>query len=95
MGRTQRLMMICMMTTLATAVMAGCASKSLREQLNERREGDGTRKTGPAMDHFYLDSPFQKERPSTYKEFYYKHCEFVRRTRFPARNEWECTEPVR
>lgn len=84
--------------TLAACVLvvsAGCRSKTWREELEEKREGDGTRKSGPAMDHFYMDNPFQKDRPPSYKEFFYKRCEFMRRSPIPSQAEWACSEPTR
>lgn len=52
----------------------------------------GTKKSGPALDHFYIDSSFQPDRELTNKDdFFYKRCEFVRRNHFPSRSEYGCT----
>ncbi len=83
------------LAAIALLSIVACAGKTAREQLEEKREGDGTRKSGPAMDHFYMDNPFQKERPPTYKEFFYKRCEFMSRTPVPSQAEWACSEPMR
>lgn len=85
----------CGIALIGTIFLSACAGKSLREQLEERREGDGSRNSGPALDHFYMDNPFQKERPPTYKEFFYKRCELTRRTPVPSEAEWACSDPIR
>lgn len=76
------------------AVLASCSSKSPREELDEKRTSASRKSRGPILDHFYFDSAFQPSREvEKDAEFFYKRCEFVRRTRFPSRSEFECSGP--
>jgi hypothetical protein len=74
-------------------ILAGCASPSGRELLEQRQAQNKSRYAGYAADGFTLDDRLPEERPEKTWQFYYKQCELVTRNPYPDRDEYSCTDP--
>lgn len=78
----------------ACLAASSCASRTSREQLEDRQSSARPRAAAYGADGFYNDGDFPaRGKPAPETEFFFKHCSLGGRHPYPSVSDWECSEP--